>query len=114
MYKKRKKVSKNLTNQTIATLCEEILKYNEDAILATSKRFIEKESGIEEIKDKLPIIYTSEPNIQLPSSLKLLLGKYITNWCDDIPLAILEYKQMSFKDGEINDKLIKNLYLTIK
>lgn len=123
MYKKRKKINKELYDRNLESYCKDLLMVNDDVLFCVSKRFIENEnkSGFKEIENNnIKVIVSSiEPEkLNIPSSYKLVVKDfeyYLTTWCDiKKPLAKIIYRNFIFTDGDINNKKIKNLNLEIK
>ena len=116
MYKKRKRYTKKTYDNKIALLCDQIIEQNPEVCFAISKKFIENPDGsLGEETEKLPIIISSVPldEIKIPSSFDLRYGSYLTNWCDNEPLARLAQGSFRFVDGEINGKKVEHLYLDL-
>ncbi len=116
MYKKRKRYTKKTYDNKIALLCDQIIEQNPEVYFAVSKKFIENADGSlgDEI-EKLPIIISSVSldKLKIPSSFNLLYGSYLTNWCDNEPLARLTQGSFKFVDGEIKGKKVERLYLDL-
>lgn len=117
MYKKRKKVIKEAINQRLEDICIDLLKLNQDAFFMTSKRFVEKPDKTlgSEIKNT-PVIISSKPleELSIPSCYSLKKDNTLTTWCDTDPLIKMMYSKITFHDGNINGKNIKNLYMDIE
>lgn len=114
MYKKRKKVYKLAINETIDSVCKDLLECNPNVIFLTSKSFIEKEK-LEEII-KMPQIISSVPinELIIPSSIKIDENGFVRTWCDKEVLLNIFYKEITFIDGNVNEKEVNHLYLNIK
>lgn len=117
MYKKKAKFNFSTCDAKLAAICNELLTFNEDAVFAISKNYVEnkgKNNSFEEIKTN-PIIISSIPleELVLPSYYALR-GDVITLWYDDSIIVKLVYSNLVFSDGDIKNKHIDNLYLDIE
>ena len=116
MYKKNKKVNDDLIDNRLYSFCNDLLKYNDDSFFIISKKFVENNGVFEEIK-QIPVIISSTEieRLLVPSGYKIIDNCYLTTWCDvKRPLARLEHKNIIFKDGDINDKKVKNLFMVME
>ena len=117
MYKKRAKFNLNACDSKLSAICNELLNYNEDAVFAISKNYIQKSDSKNMFYEMNtnPIIISSVPleEIKLPSYY-VLRNNELTLWTDNDVIARIIYSNLVFTDGEIKNKKINNLYLDIE
>ena len=120
LYIKRKDNGKkrNITiDARLYDMASKLLEYNPNCVFAISKVFEEKSDGAlgKELETIPCIVVNMAVNtLMIPSCFKLLPGNYLTTWCDNDPSVKLERRKIMFKDGNIKEKTIKDLYLKIK
>lgn len=120
MYKKAKKMNEAAIDCRLASICEDLLKVNKDAIFAISRKFVENSNGSfkSEVNGNKVIVSSKQiDSLIIPSCLNLVNKNgdfYLTIWCDDQELIRILYSHMSFEDGIINNKRIENLYLDLE
>lgn len=117
MYKKKARFNAKACDSKLAAISNELLFYNEDAVFAISKNYVErnKTDGLFEEVKSCPIIISSIPleKLELPSYY-ILRNDELTLWTDDEVIAKIVYSNLVFRDGNINDKKVKDLYLNIE
>lgn len=118
MYTKRKKIMEIAIDKTLDDICEEFLKINEDVCFLISKKYVEKSKT--ELGDEISsakIIVSSIPieELRVPSAFKVKSNGNITTWIDEEHvLAKVIHSNIKFTDGNINGKIIPNMYLDIE
>lgn len=117
MYIKRERIKENNIDKKLENVCFELLSNNEDITFILSKIYEEHEAYDVDITNEVPIIYlnVNPKELYIPSFYTLDKFYFLSLWCDqNDKIAKLEYKDIKFSDGFINDRLVSRLYLKIK